>query len=173
MIQTTYFKRFDNSCYHHQRTANNLQFFRGTQKFRFVVHETRKCWIAANNLQCTDDDNRSYRNVCNMSFVSFLLAVIFIIRLFSTFAFRAPKVYPDVGFYMLKHEITEKKTVQKLPKNTKNNTWLRKYKKIGSSVFAFSLSRGGSHPCTPVSHTNCCSPVLHPFTVQEHTITGI
>ena len=32
------------------------------------------------NLQCTDDDNRSYRNVCNMSFVSFSLAVIFIIR---------------------------------------------------------------------------------------------
>jgi len=29
--------------------------------------------------QCTDDDNRSYRNVCNMSFVSFSLAVIFII----------------------------------------------------------------------------------------------
>jgi len=39
---------------------------------------------AAINLQCTDDDNRSYRNVCNMSFVSFSLAVIFIIRLFST-----------------------------------------------------------------------------------------
>ena len=41
---------------------------------------------AAINLQCTDDDNRSYRNVCNMSFVSFSLAVIFIIRLFSTSA---------------------------------------------------------------------------------------
>jgi len=26
----------------------------------------------------TDDDNRSYRNVCNISFVSFALAVIFI-----------------------------------------------------------------------------------------------
>jgi len=32
------------------------------------------------NLQCTDDDNRSYRNVCNMSFVSFSLAVIFIVK---------------------------------------------------------------------------------------------
>jgi len=31
-------------------------------------------------LLCTDDDNRSYRNVCNMSFVSFSLAVIFITR---------------------------------------------------------------------------------------------
>jgi len=30
-------------------------------------------------LQCTDDDNRSYRNVCNMSLISFSLAVIFII----------------------------------------------------------------------------------------------
>ena len=53
-IQTTYCKRFDNSCYHHQCIANN----------------------------------RSYRNVHNMSFVSFSLAVIFIIRLFSTSAFR-------------------------------------------------------------------------------------
>ena len=33
------------------------------------------------------NDNRSYRNVCNMSFVSFSLAVIFIIRLFRTSAF--------------------------------------------------------------------------------------
>jgi len=40
--------------------------------------------------QCTDDDNRSYRNVCNMSFVSFSLAVIFIIRLFSTSTFHVP-----------------------------------------------------------------------------------
>jgi len=61
-MQTTYYKRFDNSCY------------------RFYY------------LQCTDDDNRSYRNVCNMSFVSFSLAVIFIIRLFSTSAFRVPKL---------------------------------------------------------------------------------
>jgi len=32
------------------------------------------------NLQCTDDDNRSYWNICNMSLISFSLAVIFIIR---------------------------------------------------------------------------------------------
>jgi len=31
--------------------------------------------------ECTDGDNRSYRNVCNMSFVSFSLAVIFTMRL--------------------------------------------------------------------------------------------
>jgi len=43
------------------------------------------------NLQCTGDDNRSYRNVCNMSLISFSLAVIFIIRLFSTSAFRVPR----------------------------------------------------------------------------------
>ena len=29
-------------------------------------------------LLCTDDDNRSYRNVCNMSFVSFASAVILV-----------------------------------------------------------------------------------------------
>jgi len=72
-IQMTYCKHFDNSCYHHQCIANrtaarSLQFY----------------------LQCTDDDNRSYWNVCNMSFISFSLAVIFIIRLFSTSAFRVP-----------------------------------------------------------------------------------
>ena len=47
-------------------------------------------WSLQFNLQCTDDDNRSYWNVCNMSFVSFSLAVIFILRLFSTSAFRVP-----------------------------------------------------------------------------------
>jgi len=30
-------------------------------------------------LQCIDNDNRSYQNICNISFVSFSLAVIFII----------------------------------------------------------------------------------------------
>ena len=48
--------------------------------------------ITAVLLLCTDDDNRSYRNVCNTSFVSFALAVIFIIRLFSTSAFRVSKL---------------------------------------------------------------------------------
>jgi len=41
-------------------------------------------------LQCTDDDNRSYRNVCNMSLILFSLAVIFILRLLSNSAFRVP-----------------------------------------------------------------------------------
>jgi len=36
-----------------------------------------KIYIESMNLQCTDDDNRSYRNVCNMSLISFSLAVIF------------------------------------------------------------------------------------------------
>jgi len=48
--------------------------------------------VVINNLQCTDEDNRSYRNICNMSFISFSLAVIFIIRLFSTSDFRVPKL---------------------------------------------------------------------------------
>jgi len=43
-------------------------------------------------MQCTDDDNRSDRNVCNMPFVSFSLAVSFIIRLFRTSAFRVPNL---------------------------------------------------------------------------------
>jgi len=41
-------------------------------------------------LLCTEDDNSCYRNVCKMSVVSFALAVVFIIRLFSTSAFRVP-----------------------------------------------------------------------------------
>ena len=40
---------------------------------------------------CTENDNSSYRNVCKMSVVSFALAVMFIIRLFSTSVFRVPK----------------------------------------------------------------------------------
>ena len=40
-------------------------------------------------LQCTDDDNRSYRNVCNMSFVSFSLAVIFIVAHWIAFRYHA------------------------------------------------------------------------------------
>ena len=43
-------------------------------------------------LLCTEDDNSSYRNVCKMSVVSFALAVIFIMRLFSTSVFRVPKL---------------------------------------------------------------------------------
>jgi len=39
------------------------------------------------------DDNSCYRNVCKMSVVSFALAVVFIIRLFSTSAFRVPKLH--------------------------------------------------------------------------------
>ena len=39
--------------------------------------------ITAVLLLCTDDDNRSYRNVCNMSFLSFALAVIFIIMAYA------------------------------------------------------------------------------------------
>ena len=44
-------------------------------------------------LLCTEDDNSCYRNVCKMSVVSFALAVVLIIRLFSTSAFRVPNVF--------------------------------------------------------------------------------
>ena len=47
--------------------------------------------VRTNLLLCTEDDNSCYRNVCKMSVVSFALAVVFIIRLFSTSAFRVPK----------------------------------------------------------------------------------
>ena len=47
-------------------------------------------------LLCTEDDNSCYRNVCKMSVVSFALAVVFIIRLFSTSAFRVPYFSEDV-----------------------------------------------------------------------------
>ena len=77
-------------------------------------------------LQCTDDDNRSYRSVCNMSFVSFSLAVIFIIRLFSTSAFRVPNLEmilnPDEVNYTKitgKHSESTKKQPSKHQKNTK------------------------------------------------------
>jgi len=73
-MQTTCCKHFDNSCYH-----QCIALISALQLCSFV--------------QCTDDDNRSCRNVCNMSFVSFSLAVIFIIRLFSTSAFRVPNLW--------------------------------------------------------------------------------
>jgi len=38
-----------------------------------VGRSNKTCWCFLK--LCTDDDNRSYRNVCNMSFVSFALAV--------------------------------------------------------------------------------------------------
>jgi len=38
-------------------------------------------------LLCTEDDNSCYRNVCKMSVVSFALAVVFIIKLDTSFVF--------------------------------------------------------------------------------------
>jgi len=43
------------------------------------------------NLQCTDD-NWSYQNVCNMPFVLFSLAVIFIIHLYKNLKFKIIKI---------------------------------------------------------------------------------
>jgi len=39
----------------------------------FLLNDQKEpaAWSLQFNLQCTDDDNRSHRNVCNMSFVSF------------------------------------------------------------------------------------------------------
>jgi len=83
-------KRFDNSCYHHQCIANR------TAVILLQVLNGHAGEPAARSLQfylqCTDGDNRSYLNVCNMSFVSLSLAVIFIRRLFSTSAFRVPNI---------------------------------------------------------------------------------
>ena len=63
-------------------------FFIFHSDFLLSVQQEPAAWSLQFNLQCTDDDNRSYRNVCNMPFVSFSLAVIFVISLFSTSAFR-------------------------------------------------------------------------------------
>jgi len=53
--------------------------------------QLQTCVNATPDLQCTDD-NRSYRNICNMPFSSFCLAVIFIGRLFNTSVFRVPNL---------------------------------------------------------------------------------
>jgi len=58
----TYCKRFDNSCYHHQCIA---MFVYQSWLVAILEVELRCC---SGLLLCTDDDNRSYRNVCNMSF---------------------------------------------------------------------------------------------------------
>ena len=50
-------------------------FFIFHSAFLLSVQQEPAAWSLHFNLQCTDDDNRSYRNVCNMSFVSFSLAV--------------------------------------------------------------------------------------------------
>jgi len=55
--------------------------------FALFVCQHSKQILAKQNLQCTDDGNKSYRNICNMSLISFSLVVIFIIRLLSTSAF--------------------------------------------------------------------------------------
>jgi len=57
-------------------------------KFHISDH---KEFLKSNGVECTEDDNGCYRNVCKMSVVSFALAVVFIIRLFSTSVFRVPK----------------------------------------------------------------------------------
>jgi len=85
-----------------------------------------------------------------------------------------------VGFYKLKPDITgkqqskssEQRKKQQLTENQKSNDY-RNITKMGTQFLHLACQRGGSHPCTPVSHTNCCSPVLYPFTVQEYTIPGI
>ena len=85
----------DVTCHHHWRVSSWvmwLRMLRATtslpkQPFAFFIFlqrfspewPIRACSkITAVLLLCTDDDNRSYRNVCNMSFVSFAFAVIFI-----------------------------------------------------------------------------------------------
>ena len=74
--------------YCHVTTETAFCVFHFLQRF-FPEWPIRTCSkITAVLLLCTDDDNRSYRNVCSMPFLSFALAVIFIIRLFSTSAFR-------------------------------------------------------------------------------------
>ena len=63
------------------------------------------------------DDNSSYRNVCKISVVSFALAVIFIIRLFSTSVFRVPKLIgghfgSEAKVLLRKVELAQRKAVR-------------------------------------------------------------
>ena len=46
------------------------------------------------------------------------------------------------------------------------------YKQNGGSVFAFILSGGGSHPCTPVSYTTVVD-LCHILSLYKNEITGI
>jgi len=62
MIQMTYCKRFDNSCYHHQCIANHANHY----------------------LQCTDGDNKSYRN---KSIWNALMMVTRVIKMFAICCF--------------------------------------------------------------------------------------
>ena len=63
---------------------------------KFIINITAKANDTTDIFKRFDtmitDDNSSYRNVCKMSVVSFALAVIFIIRLFSTSVFRVPNI---------------------------------------------------------------------------------
>ena len=70
--------------YCHVTTETAFCVFHFLQRF-FPEWPIRTCSkITAVLLLCTDDDNRSYWNVCNMSFLSFALAVIFIIKFMET-----------------------------------------------------------------------------------------
>ena len=72
----------------HARSALKSSFY-GFLNFCMRQLKIPKIWRRA--LLCTEDDNSCYRNVCKMSVASFALAVVFIIRLFSTSAFRVPE----------------------------------------------------------------------------------
>ena len=83
------------------------------------------------NLQCTHDDTRSYRNVCNMSFVPFTFAAIFIIRLFSTCAFRVLFENLNTFFEKLK-EVFDLRDVRWKQKRwfINTNSWTRDLQKV-------------------------------------------
>jgi len=85
------------------------------------------------------------------------------------------------GFLCTKTRNHRKTTVQKLPKNAKNNNLLKTkkvlnteivYEQNGGAVFAFTYQGRGSHPCTPVSHNTvvdlCCILSLY-----KNRITGM
>ena len=65
----------------HSQKENKNPFARFHVSRPIFWDNIRKEWMKwtklpiCNDLQCTDDDNRSYRNVCNMSLISFSLSV--------------------------------------------------------------------------------------------------
>ena len=64
------------TCFKRTRRCSFSKLVAATKSWRRLLNS-----LAKRNLRCIDDDNRSYRNICNMSFIAFSLAVISIIKI--------------------------------------------------------------------------------------------
>ena len=84
-ISVPWRKKFEKHCFKNQSLCNMSFYGLGGAKLNGRPGQpTLQLRHWTQMTCCTDDDNnRSYRNVCNMSFVSLSLAVIFIINIVS------------------------------------------------------------------------------------------